>query len=87
MSYHIKNALDRKRTNLTTFAVAIRAAVLIIFPTAIVNVYPNYFEVLNIPHATNKDLREMGKAIAANSPYLNSLKKTYGNSNQLFIAF
>lgn len=86
MVYHIKCHSDRVNTNLTLHTTAIRTGVLAIFPTAVVNIYVDYFEVLNVPHATNKDLRAMGKEIAANSQFLNSLEKTYGKSNQIFVA-
>ena len=87
MKYRLKDYRNRTNTNLRAYSRQIANAVLSVFPTATVNVYPEYFEIMHLPSTTNKLLRNMGKAIAAHSTHLDSIKKTYGNSTQLFVRF
>ncbi|MDD4802299.1 MAG: hypothetical protein PHF24_05075 [Syntrophomonas sp.] len=87
MKYKIKNLTNRVATDLRNYATEIIAGVTSVFPSAHVSVYPQYFEISNTGPVSDFMLRLMGRSIAYQSPHLNSLKKRYGNSTQLFVSF
>lgn len=98
MKYRIRNAINRANTNLTNnnIASAIIQGVHKIFPNATVNIYRNYFEVLNVYNSTKAQLQQMGREIVYRSQLLINIIKTYtyvrsngqiGRSNQVFHRF
>lgn len=82
--YKLKDSSNRKIVDLTDpkIIIAIKNAVAVILPQFTVNVYAKYFEIIGGARPSDSDLRMLGKEIAANSYYLNSIKK-----NGLFIGY
>lgn len=93
MRFRIGNSTNRRATNLVHHNGAIDGGVHSVFPTAIVNVQPDYFEILGVIAYTDTELKKMGSEIANRDSYLRSICKTYyytrsngarGKSVQLF---
>ena len=97
MKYRLKNASNRKSTDLNNHSSAITAGVNAILPNATVNIFTDYFEILNLASKPEDTyLRNMGKEIASRDRVLNGLVKEYtsknsdgtqGKSRQLFEGF
>lgn len=97
MKYRLKDTTNRNTVNLRTYSQSIVSGVRAIFPNVNVNVYGDYFEILNLPNnVSNSDLRRMGQEIAHRNSNLYALAKVYhytrsngapGKSVQLFENF
>lgn len=79
MIYMIKNVADRRATDLRDPAItnAIRKGVAATIPGANVSIQKEEFEIVNAGYVSNNTLKAMGAAIASESPYLQSIVRTY----------
>ena len=97
MKYRLKDITNRRSVDLNNHSRGIISGVKSIFPSATVNMYADYFEILNLPNTINDtDLRKMGQAIAQADSVLHGIAKEYnytrsngapGRSIQLFERF
>lgn len=97
MKYRIKDATNRMIVDLTNHSQNIISGVHSVFSNVTVNVYTDYFEIINLPsNVMNSDLRKMGQEILSRDNYLHAMAKVYyynrsngsqGKSVQLFENF
>lgn len=97
MKYRIKDATNRMIVDLTNHSQNIISGVQYVFSNVTVNVYTDYFEIINLPsNVMNSDLRKMGQEILSRDNYLHAMAKVYyynrsngiqGKSVQLFEKF